>query len=130
MRPEYLNILAILLSTASVITGYLAVGKLGLWEFPKGLKPYLEGNSRAWLYILVICTTIVSLLHMTLLTDWYIQDAVLKNPLGSVRLYSWMTWHCLIEVAFTGLHIWAKRYRMARQDTPVTYFRELDRDIP
>ena len=115
MKPEYINLLAIALSIASVATGYIAVGKRGLWDFPSGVKPYLCGSSRAYVYALVIATTMWAMYHAIMLVDWYIVNETTKEPIGFPRQYGWMIWHCGIEIILIAFHIWARFHRIARQ---------------
>lgn len=130
MRPEYVNVAAIIVAWASFAMGFVAVGRKGRWDFGNGLGPYLAGNSRALLYALLIVTMIMSLIHAMLLTDWLLVDLAIKSPLGIVRRYSWMVWHLSIEMALAGLHCWIWRHRVDRYGQPDRYFwnREALRD--
>lgn len=121
MRPEHLNLIAILVAAFGFGSGIWAVGPRGLWDFPSGVKPYLEGNSRAYLYAIIMVTTIGSGWHTILLIDWYLQSLLVKEPIGEMRRSAWHSWHTFIELAITGLHIYARRLREARIDQPATH---------
>ena len=120
MQPEYINLVAMFAALCGLVSGVWAVGPRGLWDFPSGLKPYAEGNARAWLYAVVIGTTIVAGWHLIMLTDWFLQDSIIKAPIGDTRRYAWHIWHTSAETMITGLHIWARRWREARGDKPAT----------
>jgi hypothetical protein len=114
MIVEAMNIIAIAIAIVSVWTGYAAVGKRGLWDFPSGVRPYICGSSRAYVYLLVIVTTIWAMYHALLLADWLIATADIKDPIGMVRREAWMAWNIGIEAIITAFHIWAKKHRVAR----------------
>ena len=130
MRPEHLNLIAILVAAFGFGSGIWAVGPRGLWDFPGGVRPYLNGNSRAWLYAIVMLTTIGAGWHMALLIDWYLQALTVKQPLGEARRFSWLSWYVFIELAITGLHIYARRWREARIDQPATQLGGAGTNVP
>ena len=120
MWGEILNVFAIILTTTAVGSGLFAVGRQETWDFPQGIKPYLQGNSRALLYALIVVTSCVSVAHFAFMLDWFIFDR--GEGLSSALNVARLVWHCIVALSFIGMHMWAKFHRQTRRGQPDRFF--------
>jgi hypothetical protein len=102
MLTENLQFLALLTATLAVVSGFIVLAPKAFWTFPDGLKPYLEGRTVAWFYLVVCGSTILSILHLLLLSHWSLTEG--HNQIGNMLNSVWMGWHILTSLFVVGLH--------------------------
>ena len=119
MASDALNMLAIILTVGSVISGFAAIGSREWWDFGNGWTEYIKGNSRAWLYILVSSSTILSVYHAYLMVDWARMNS--NDLLGESLAKARLALHCLVATIFICLHYWTRLHRKASVGHPDRY---------
>lgn len=119
MASDALNMLAICLTLASILSGFLAVGKREWWDFDSGPSEYLKGNSRAWLYAIVAVSTCLSVYHFVLMLDWAVSNS--NEEIGESRAIARLLFHCLVASVFINLHFWTRKHRKMRVGQPDRY---------
>jgi hypothetical protein len=102
MSTEALQLLALVTATMAIISGFIVLAPKNFWRFPDGIQPYLEGQSTAWFYLTVCGSTILSILHLLLLSHWVLTDG--HNQIGGILNSIWMGWHILTSLFVVGLH--------------------------
>lgn len=84
----------------SILTGWLVVARSHMWTFPCGIKPYLEGDRRAYIYLVTVVSMLIASSHMLLLLGDIMVDQV---PPTRGLLY------LTISILTCGVHLWVWR---------------------
>lgn len=108
--------IAVLLTVISVFSGLKVLGSGYIWKFQDGAKPYFEGDAGAWLYMMVLLSTMLSVWHAGLLTDWILREG--RFIIGEDITDVWNIWHAITSAYFSLMHIFVYRFMVKRNDQP------------
>jgi len=109
---HFTALLALFMTVVSVISGLRVLGAGYIWHFKDGIKSYIEGDANAWLYLLVLLSTVLSVWHAGLLTDWIIRDG--RFMIGESITDNWNLWHTLTSAYFSFVHFMVYKFMKKR----------------
>lgn len=109
-------LLSVLFSSIAAITGILAIGNGRHWQFK--VADYFRGKRNAILYLWVTGSTIFSILHAGVLTDYGLTYNWAYREPGSIK---WFFLHAAMGLLLTAAHLFVAS-TLAKEVGPVDKF--------
>jgi len=94
------------------MSGLAALGASKVWDFKNGVKIYLDGNIDALMYLGVMISTVLSVWHAGLLTDWILREG--RFMIGARITDNWNIWHTLTSAYFSFVHFMVYKFMKKR----------------